>query len=208
MSEYMTDPAPLAEADVSQFQNLTLEDLALMHGDEMPDAPATLEMSDQPDMPIEADLALELQAHAGNQPGWSDDGPSVDRRLRQALVMSLGQDEVHLDQKDDLRQLSQFAVKLFQETLPNTMQSLGQFLHAREQSEHLYDKLAELSSRRGSAQEIIQTAKQIENFEKVLQGEQLNHQEISRLEGELEQIGQVIARYREILALAREMDKA
>lgn len=204
----MTDQAPLAHADIDEMQNLTLEDLARLHGEDLPESPTTLELSDQADAPIESDLALELQAHAGQQPAWADDlpSPSHDRLLRKALVMSLDGEEVHLDQKDDQRRICQAAVQLFQDSLPTAMQSLLQFLHAREQSDHLYDRLSELSNSRGAATEIIQTAKQIENVEKILQGERPDAAQIGKLEQDLAQLAEVVERYLEICRLARSLD--
>ncbi|HEY9842982.1 MAG TPA: hypothetical protein V6D23_21120 [Candidatus Obscuribacterales bacterium] len=205
-TDYMAEPkAPLAEADLSELQGLTLEDLARLHGDSVEDTPVTMEMSEQSEEPIESDVALELQAHAGNMPAWVDEVPAPDKQLRQALVLSLGNEEVHLDQKDDLRRITHQAGELFQDTLPGAMQRLSQFLHAREQSDHLYDRLAELSSKRGAAVEIIQTAKQIENLEKVLESEKLYGDELYKLEAELEQFEQVIGRYREIFRLAQQL---
>lgn len=207
----MNEPAPLAHADLEQLQGLTLEDLEGLHGDGSDDeqiAPTTLEMSAQDVEQLESAVGFEMQAHAGQVPTWAEDlneGVSPDKQLRSALVLSLAGEEVHLDQKDDLREISNQVVKLFQETLPASMQRLSQFLHAREQSDHLYDRLSELSTKRGSALEIIQTAKQIENMEKVLQGDRQSNAEIAALDQELAQMAQVINGYREICRIAQEL---
>lgn len=199
MSDYLIQSdAPLAETDLTQVQGLTLEDLARMHGDDT----SSLEVSSEA---TPADASQEEDSSESGQAPWQEETQSVDRRLRQALILSLGQEEVHLDQKDDLRQITAQAVELFQETLPDTMQRLGQFLHAREQTEHLYDRLTELSNNRGAASEIIQTAKQIEALEKVQQQDQIDQQELNRLDQQLAQMKRVVSRYREICALAMEL---
>lgn len=190
--------APLADADLSEMQGLTLEELTRLHGESVDEPAATLETDEQDDNLTESEVGFALQEHAGQ----AEFEAPVDRRLRQALVISYGGEEVHLDQKDDLRVISSQAVNLFQETLPESMQRLGQFLHAREQTEHLYDRLSELSNNRGAAAEIIQTAKQIESFDKQLQQEQLEVSQFSKLDAELAQFEQVIASYRKICALA------
>lgn len=192
MSDYNTD-APLATTDFNGMEGLTLDDLQRLHGSDAP--PATLEASPTEPEPTESELAFELQEHAGQE-------APVDRRLRQTLVMSLDGEEIHLDQKDDLRGITAQAVQLFQDTLPQAMQHLGQYLHASEQIEHLYDRLAELSNSRGAAADIIQTAKQIEHFEKQLQQEQLDVAQFSHLDSGLAQFEAVIQRYREVCALA------
>ena len=203
----MNEPAPLAEADMTQLQGLTLEDLDRLHGEPIEAEPNTLEMSAQTDAPLESAIGFELQAHAGHTPDWDETAidNSPDQQLRQALVLSLESGEIRLDQKDDLRQLGQSADKLFQTSLPGAMQRLSQYLHAREQSDHLYERLAELSSRRGAAMEIIQTAKQIEQMEKVLSEDKLDSQEIFQLEREVGQLAEVLARYQELFRLAREL---
>ncbi len=206
----MNDHAPLAHADVDQLQGLTLEELEQLHGEniqQITDGPTTLEVTQDPGL-LESAVGFELQAHAGQVPTWAEDlkeGVSADKQLRSALVMTLGSEEVHLDQKDDQREIANRAHKLFQDTLPTSMQRLGQFLHAREQSDHLYDRLSELSTKRGAAMDIIQTAKQIENMEKVLQGDKLSETEIAAIDAELSQMAEVIANYRKICKIALEL---
>lgn len=186
----MTDAkAPLAETDLSQLQGLTLEDLDRLHSTQPAEA-----QSEPPAEDAQPDWVSEMQ------------GPSIEKQLREALVINLGSEDLHLDQKDDLYQLNQALNKLFQNTLPESMLRLSQYLHAREQSNHLYDKLSELSSKRGAATEIIQTAKQIEQVEKVLQQDRPQAEKYQALDSQLSQLEQLTQRYRQIFALAQELN--
>lgn len=196
--------APLAQTDLSSLSGLTLEDLDRLHGDNaLP--PSTLEADvPGPEAQSEADLA---EAQQGVDTGnWLEDmAPTPEQELRKALLLTLEGEQYHLEQKDDLRRLAPLTQTLLETRLPEALQRLGQWLHAREQSNHLYDRLAELSERRGAAATIIQTAKQIETVEKSLQGDQVPAAELKQLDHDLAQLAELIARYRAICQLAEQL---
>ncbi|MGV3523572.1 MAG: hypothetical protein ACO1RX_05075 [Candidatus Sericytochromatia bacterium] len=196
--------APLAQTDLSSLSGLTLEDLDRLHGDPaLP--PSTLETDmPGPEAQSEADLA---EAQQGVDTGnWLEDmAPTPEQELRKALLLTLEGEQYHLDQKDDLRRLAPLTQTLLETRLPEALQRLGQWLHAREQSNHLYDRLAELSERRGAAATIIQTAKQIETVEKSLQGDQVPAAELEQLDQDLAQLAELIDRYRAICQLAQQL---
>lgn len=191
----MTDlHAPLAHADLSNTQGLTLDDLTRMHQAHSQDKTphSEPEVSAQPESP-------------SSEEHWEQtyQKSAPEQNLKRALELELEHDTFQLDQKDDLIALSDRASNLFQKTLPNTMERLSKTLHAREQINVLYDRLSDLSERRGAATNIIQTAKQIETLEAVLHKEQVEPQNLDAVQAEIHVLLQILQRYDQVFSLLK-----
>lgn len=187
--------APLAEADLTQVQGLTLEDLTRMHGGDSPQAP-----SEEAFAPNSASGTEEPE-----EPHWME---NENQNLQQALHLELEQDSFQLDQRDDLQALAERANALFQHKLPETMERLSKSLHAQEQISHLYTRLSELSEQRGAAATIIQTARQIENLEQLLQKEQVDSEKIQTVQNEIEVFQQILQQYTQVFQLLQAKNQA
>lgn len=201
--ETTENKAPLADLDLGQMQGLTLEDLAQLHG--QPDQ-TNSEEAPEPD---ESQTVSEDSDESDNSNPYLPESIAEihpEKQLQQALIIGFGKEELHLDQKEDIETLQQHVNHLFQHDLPDTMQQLGQYLHAREQSNYLYSRLSELTQQRSSANEIIQAGKQIEALERILQSGQPQAQDLQALEQKLSQVEQVIVRYRELCQLAQQIN--
>jgi len=182
----MNSQAPLAHADLSNTQGLTLEELTQMHEAHAPD---NANGSYDENTPPEEHW---ITSHEKTAP---------EQDLKRALELELEHDTFQLDQKDDLLDLSGRAVTLFQKTLPETMNSLSKTLHAREQINLLYDRLSDLSEKRGAATNIIQTARQIENLESILQQEQVGSENLLSVQSEINVLIQILQRYDQVFTL-------
>ncbi len=209
--ETVENKAPLADLDLEQMQGLTLEDLAQLHGqtehthsDQTNSEDSSDQDASQADSEDNDELANLLASSEPNLPESTFE-IHPEKQLQQALIIGFGKEELHLDQKEDIETLQQHVNHLFQHDLPDTMQQLGQYLHAREQSNYLYSRLSELTQQRSSANEIIQAGKQIEALERILQNGQPQAQELQALEQKLLQFEQVISRYRELCQLAQQI---
>lgn len=197
MSDTLHETAPLAETDISDLEGLTLEDLTRLHA---------LEEDSPPPVSIDNEYVTSESAEsaelAENPQAWVEemqDNPSQ-RKLKSALLFESNHETYHLEQGDDIRRLAQRSQQLFQSSLPELMQSLSQRFHAQEQLNILYDRLSELSESRSGASQLLQTAKQIESMEKVLQEEQISSNDQHTVRQELALLTAVLQRYDQILA--------
>lgn len=203
--------APLAETDLSQIQGLTLEDLTRMHNnEELPDEPATtLELDPINEFVEESDLALQHHGLLAETEAWGADlqTPRPLKQLKQAMVLHAPGGDLHLDQLDDIRRIQHVSEQVFSNYLPDLMQRLGKVMHAHEQIGILYDRLSELSEKRGAAVTIIETAKQIESFEKTLASDTVGEEETGVISQELNFLVQALQGYQSILKLTSALEK-
>ncbi|MBF2053561.1 MAG: hypothetical protein IGS03_08870 [Candidatus Sericytochromatia bacterium] len=181
--------APLAEADLTQASGLTLEDLTRLHESHiLPAETAVTETEAEAEAEAEGEDALALNAPA-----------SRPADLRQALTLDLAGESYQLDQQDDLKHFQQQSQQLLGHDLPALMTQLGHYLHAQEQLQILYDRLALLSEQRGAASEIMQLARQIENFEKQLQQARFEPRQLQQQEQSIHELGAVLNAYHQVL---------
>lgn len=178
--------APLAEADLTEVSGLTLEDLTRLHESHaLPGEDGLAE--------TESTADENLLARAGTPD------------LRQILTLDLAGESYQLDQQDDLKYFQQQAQQALGQDLPALMAQLGRYLHAQEQLQVLYDRLALLSEQRGAASDIMQAARQIESFEKQLQQERLDPQMLNRQDQLLAEVQAALGAYRQVLQALQDL---
>lgn len=206
--------APLAdiEVPVGGGQPLTLEDLEQWHAGI---APETLGAEGL----LLDDLEHAVQQHtepvsAPAEPktvkvlrrdGASETELSETEQLKQALKFTQGNHRYALDKRDDLRRLSKQSELLFQR-IPQYVERLSQVMHAHEQCQLLYDRLSELSEKRGAANLIIQTARQIEVLEKNLKEKRFRREELKKMQEDLQLHQELTARYQQLFELTAQIE--
>lgn len=201
--------APLADADLSQVQGLTLEDLTRMHDNEELEPPNTLELDLINEFVEESDLALEHHGLLAETESWVDDlqAPRPLKQLKQAMILQRESGDLHLDQLDDIRRIQNVSQQVFASYLPDLMQRLNKVMHAHEQIAILYDRLSELSVKRGAATTIIETARQVENLEKTLDSDTISPEEQAVIGEDLDFLVQALQGYQSILNLTLALEK-
>ena len=203
--------APLADADLTQVQGLTLEDLTRMHdNEELPsEPPNTLEMDIINEFIEESDLALEHHGLVEETEAWVEDlqAPRPLKQLKQAMLLQRESGDLHLDQLDDIRRIHKVSQEVFTTYLPDLMQRLGKVMHAHEQIAILYDRLSDLSEKRGAATTIIETAKQIESLEQTLATDTISEEEQLVMSDDLDFMVDALRAYQSILKLTSALEK-
>ncbi len=203
--------APLADADLTQVQGLTLEDLTRMHDNEdLPNEPSsTLEMDPVNEFVEESDLALEHHGLLAETEAWVEElqAPRPLKLLKQAMLLKRESGDLHLDQLDDIRRVQNVSQEVFSHYLPDLMQRLGKVMHAHEQIAILYDRLSELSEKRGAATTIIETAKQVESLEKTLKVDTVSEEERVVISEDLDFLVEALQGYQSIIKLTAALQK-
>lgn len=196
--------APLAEAELPAAgqQPLTLADLEQWHAGVVPETLGTENQESEGRFLDDLENALQApeQDLSGAQPRAvkvlrvpteeaAEDEVSRDpeqalKALKEALRFEQGNRRYALDKRDDLRRLAKQSELLLQRA-PQYLERLSQVIHAHEQCQLLYDRLSDLSEKRGAATLIIQTARQIEVLEKNLKEKRFRREELKKIQQDL-----------------------
>lgn len=201
--------APLANVQLPSAQGLglTLEDLEQWHAGEEPE----LQLSE-----ILADEELSSAHSFSASPSvvrvkktiQNVDKPQ-NKTLSEALpsntledlkalfALSIENHHYALNKREDMKRISKQSDLLFQK-LPQYLDRLIQVLHAHEQNQILYARLAELSEKKGSAALIIQTARQVEVLEKNLKEKRFRAEELKKMQMDLKAHLILVERYQAV----------
>jgi hypothetical protein len=195
--------APLADVHLPGAQGLTLEDLEQWHAGVEPTLQledALAEKTDAKDdierpllKPVPAPVSGVRVLKKGKSPKKSpttthsapDNGDEGSlEALNALLAWQLDSHHYALNKREDLKRLSKQSDLLLQK-VPQYLERLTQVLHAHEQCQLLYARLAELSEKRGAAALIIQTARQVEVLEKNLKEKRFRAEELKKIQADL-----------------------
>ncbi len=175
--------APLADIQLPKAQGLTLEDLEQWHTGVEPDL--------KPEELLGDDLSLSPTPSTGRRVRVlkkEDPIQSVPEttpaELNALLSWSVDTHRYALSKREDVKRLSKQSDLLFQR-IPQYLDRLTQVLHAHDQCQLLYERMAELSEKRGSAALIIQTARQVEVLEKNLKEKRFRAEELKKMQTDL-----------------------
>ncbi len=206
--------APLADVDlpVGGSQPLTLEDLEQWHAGIAPetlgaegllldDLEHAVQQTTAPVSPPAEPKAVKVLRVEDADDNIED--PLAE--LNRVLQFAQGSHRYALDKRDDLRRLAKQSELLFQR-IPQYLERLSQVMHAHEQCQLLYDRLSELSEKRGAANLIIQTARQIEVLEKNLKEKRFRREELKKIQQDLQFHQELTARYQQLFALSAEIE--
>lgn len=225
----LQSPAPLADVDLPSasqgVQGLTLEDLEQWHSGVTPETSALSEvplddlafeldhtLNTEPAAPkvvkvhkTETEEVLEAAAQIADQDSDPEshlepDAEQAMEALLSAFQFQQGNQRYAMNKRDDLRRLTKQSELLLQR-LPQYLDRLVQVLHAQEQCQRLYDRLSDLSEKRGAAALIIQTARQIEVLEKNLKEKRFHAEELKKVQADLSAHQGLMGRYQEIFDL-------
>lgn len=200
--------APLAHVELPSGQGLTLEDLEQWHTGVEPELQLEdvltdeTEVAPQPDRATPADPVRVLKKSSAET--TTDTIASLDN----LTALFAWQTDTHyyaLNKREDIKRLSKQSDLLFQR-VPQHLERLAQVLHAHEQCQILYDRLAELSEKRGSAALIIQTARQVEVLEKNLKEKRFRVEELKKMQADLSTHLTLVQRYQAIFQQVSALD--
>lgn len=210
-------------------QGLTLEDLEQWHSGVTPETSALAEVP-LDDLASELDYALNTEpptpkvvkvhkteteeaveaaeqtseldsaSESNLEPSLEPDAEQAMEALLSAFQFQQGNQRYALNKRDDLRRLTKQSELLLQR-LPQYLDRLVQVLHAQEQCQRLYDRLSDLSEKRGAAALIIQTARQIEVLEKNLKEKRFHAEELKKVQADLSAHQGLMERYQQIFDL-------
>lgn len=209
--------APLAETDISDKQELTLEAIQAMHQPQLDKGPETLaELPVEESTLVLSDVkeSIEPVVEASEEPSVE---PETDAPLLEAQVEESESDlhtllhfdafdtPLDLSKKDDIQYIELLASELFGQDLAHLMEKSVRLWDAQAKTQNIYAKLERLSRERADLQEIIRTAQEAEHFKALLERESIDAQSIHKARIKLNQLQDILGRYQSVLTLLEDV---